>query len=171
MVSSGREVHAAADGDGVSQAPANHSKQQPNLMLPALPAAKRQRSRTATGRRTFRQQIGKAAEDIAANFLRAQGLEILERNYLRRAGELDIVGLDRGVLAIVEVRTRSSSRFGGAAASVDVRKQQRLIRASAQFLQQHKDLARLRVRFDVVVVSELGNPTPQIQWLRHAFLT
>lgn len=124
-----------------------------------------------TGRRTYRQRIGQAAEDLAADFLVAQGLEILERNYLRRVGELDIVGIDRDVLVIVEVRTRTSDRFGGAAASVDVRKQRRLIRAAAHFLQQRKDLAHLRVRFDVVVVSNLAGPVPRIQWLRHVFLT
>jgi putative endonuclease len=126
---------------------------------------------SASGRRTYQQRIGKAAEDIAAAFLQSQGLEILERNYLRRLGELDIVARDRDVLAIVEVRTRGSDRFGGAAASVGYRKQQRLIRASAQLLQQRRDLAPFHVRFDVVVVSHLGSPNPRIQWLRHAFLT
>lgn len=136
-----------------------------------LPAPKRRSSKTPTGRRTDQQRIGKVAEDIAVDFLRAQGLEILERNYLRRVGELDIVCRDQNVLVIVEVRTRASDWFGGAAASVDARKQRRLIRASAQFLQQRKDLARLRVRFDVVVVSNLAGPSPRVQWLRHAFLT
>ena len=128
-------------------------------------------SRRPTGRRTQKQLIGQAAEDIAAGFLRAKGLEILERNYLRRLGELDIVARDGDVLVIAEVRTRASDRYGGAAASVDPRKQQRIIRAASQLLQQRRDLARLRVRFDVIAVLDMDRETPRVEWIRHAFLT
>lgn len=128
-------------------------------------------SRRATGRRTQKQLVGRAAENIAADFLRAKGLEILERNYLRRLGELDVVARDGDVLVIAEVRTRASDRYGGAAASVDSRKQQRIIRAASQLLQQRRDLARLRVRFDVIAVLNMGRETPRVEWIRHAFLT
>jgi putative endonuclease len=132
---------------------------------------KRSRSRKPTGRRTQKQLLGRAAENIAADFLRVQGLEILERNYLRRLGELDIVARERDVLVIAEVRTRSSDRYGGAAASVDPRKQQRLIRTASQLLQQRRDLSQLRVRFDVVVVSKMDAGCGRVEWIRHAFLT
>jgi putative endonuclease len=115
--------------------------------------------------------IGKRAEDIAAEFLRARGLEILDRNFRRRLGELDIVAREGDTLAIVEVRTRASDRYGGAAASVDFRKQQRLVRAAALFLQQRRHLSHLRVRFDVIVVADIESENPQVEWLRHAFLT
>lgn len=131
-------------------------------------------ARKPTGRRTQKQLIGMAAENIAADYLRAQGLEILQRNYLRRLGELDIVARDPqggGVLVIAEVRARASERFGGAAASVDFRKQQRLVRAAHQLLQQRRDLARLPVRFDVVCVSDVGGNPPRVDWIRQAFLT
>jgi putative endonuclease len=118
---------------------------------------------------TPRQQSGKRAEDLAAEFLRAQGCEILERNYRRRLGELDLVARERGVLVIAEVRTRAQATFGSAAASVDRRKQRRITRAAQQLLQQRADLARLPVRFDVLVVSELAAPEPRIEWIRHAF--
>ena len=133
----------------------------------------RSSSRRPTGRRTAKQLIGMAAEKLAADFLRAQGLEVVERNYLRRLGELDIVALDPhgGVLVIAEVRARASDRFGGAAASVDFRKQQRLVRAASQLLQQRRDLARLPVRFDVICVSNVGSERPRIDWIRQAFLT
>jgi putative endonuclease len=130
------------------------------------------RVRRATGHRTEKQLIGHAAENIAANFLRAQGLEILERNYLRRLGELDIVARDPGgALVIAEVRTRANDRFGGAAASVGFRKQQRLIRAASLLLQQNRALAHLPVRFDVVCVSDVRGKNPRIEWIRHGFLT
>ena len=137
---------------------------------PLRGTAKR-RSRSPTGRRTEKQLIGQAAENIAADFLRDKGLEILERNYLRRLGELDIVARDRDVLVIAEVRTRATDRYGGAAASVDAGKQRRLIRTAAQLLQQRAGLSHLRVRFDVIVVSDLGSRVPDIRWIQHAFLT
>jgi putative endonuclease len=127
--------------------------------------------RKPTGRRTLQQQIGQRAEDIAADFLRARGLVILERNFRRRLGELDIVARDGDVLVIAEVRFRASNRYGGAAASVDGRKQQRLIRAAAQLLQRSRDFSHLPVRFDVICVSETGAATPRVEWFQHAFLT
>jgi putative endonuclease len=118
---------------------------------------------------TARQQSGRRAEELAAEFLRAEGFEILQRNYLRRLGELDVIARRADLLVIAEVRTRSSAAFGGAAASVDRRKQQRITRAATALLQQRADLARLAVRFDVVVVSDPHGAAPRIEWIQHAF--
>jgi putative endonuclease len=116
-----------------------------------------------------RAQIGRTAEDIAADFLQSQGLELLSRNYRRRGGELDLIARTGDVLVIVEVRTRSTESFGGAAASVDRWKQHKIVRAATQLLQQHKALARLRVRFDVIVVHEPESFRPRVEWIQHAF--
>jgi len=116
-----------------------------------------------------RQRIGQSAEDAAVGFLESQGLTILLRNFRRRLGELDIVAREGAVLVIAEVRTRSSERFGGAAASVDARKQGRLLRTAAQLLQQRKDLAKCRVRFDVIVVHRPLSRQVRVEWIKHAF--
>ena len=116
-----------------------------------------------------RQQRGQRAEELAAEFLRAAGCEVLECNYRRRLGELDIVARVDGVLVVAEVRTRASNAYGGAAASVNRTKQRRITRAAQQLLQQRSDLARLPVRFDVLVVRDLTAADPQIEWIRHAF--
>jgi len=112
---------------------------------------------------------GSAAEHAAAEFLVSRGFELIVRNFRRRLGELDLVARRGEVLAIVEVRTRRSSTFGGAAASVDWAKRRRIVRAAQQLLQQQPALARLRVRFDVIVVHEPHAPAPRIDWLQHAF--
>jgi len=110
------------------------------------------------------------AEHAAAAFLQAQGARIVLTNYRCRCGELDIIArLGEDELAIVEVRTRSSETHGGAAASVDSGKRRRLIRAASRLLQQRKDLARLRVRFDVIVVADPCSEAPQVLWIKHAF--
>ena len=119
--------------------------------------------------RTARQESGRRAEELAAEFLRAAGCQILECNYRRRLGELDIVARVDGVLVVAEVRTRASNAYGGAAASVDRRKQQRITRAASQLLQQRADLAALPVRFDVLIVSDPYGPTPAVEWIQHAF--
>jgi putative endonuclease len=118
---------------------------------------------------TERQRTGQRAEELAADFLRAQGCTILARNFRRRLGELDLIARRDGVLVIAEVRTRASARYGSAAASVDSRKQRRIARATQLLLQQRADLARLPVRFDVIVVTDPYGPSPGIEWIRHAF--
>ncbi len=111
-----------------------------------------------------RQQIGRTAEDNAVAFLAARGVQIIARNFRRRLGELDVVAREQQTLLIIEVRKRSSNRFGGAAASVDFRKQAKLQRATSLFLQHRPDLAKLRVRFDVIAVTPTG-----IEWIKNAF--
>ena len=111
-----------------------------------------------------RQRIGQKAEDAAVRLLQSRGLAILARNYRGKVGELDIVARDEQTLVVVEVRIRSSDQFGGAAASVDCRKQAKIRRATALLIHQRKDLAALPVRFDVIAIGPTG-----IQWIKHAF--
>jgi len=110
---------------------------------------------------------GADAEDAALAHLQARGLALVARNYRCPAGELDIVMLERGVLVFVEVRYRHSGRFGGAAASVDAAKQQKLQHAGEAFLQTCR-LPFTACRFDVVAISGSG-PAYQLDWIRNAF--
>ena len=68
--------------------------------------------------RTAQQRAGQLGEDQALIYLQQQGLHLLERNFRCKAGEIDLVMQDGKVLVFVEVRLRSDSKFGGAAASV-----------------------------------------------------
>jgi putative endonuclease len=113
-----------------------------------------------------RQQLGRDAEQRASDFLQAAGLQIVTRNYRCRMGELDIVAQSGGTLIIAEVRCRSRNDYGGAAASVTARKQQRIVRASRHLLARQPALARLPVRFDVLVVPPNDGA---VEWLRAAF--
>jgi putative endonuclease len=111
-----------------------------------------------------RRETGSRAETTACAFLESQGFTIVTRNFLRRVGELDIVARDGDLLIIVEVRTRASDRYGGAAASIGRGKQRRIAATAGLLLQRHPDLRRCRVRFDVIVVRD-----GRIEWLKHAF--
>ena len=112
---------------------------------------------------------GARAEGAAAEFLEQQQLVILLRNYRCRMGELDLVAsAPDGTLVIAEVRMRSCDSHGGAAASVDGRKQQRILRASRHLITSHPQLARCAIRFDVLDLRpETGGYA--INWIRHAF--
>lgn len=108
-------------------------------------------------------RTGDAKEGLARRFLEGQGLTQVAQNVRCRHGEIDLVMRDDQVLVFVEVRYRRSERFGGAAASVDRRKQGRLIAAAGYFLQRYP--TDLPCRFDVVAIGA-GD---RVSWIRHAF--
>lgn len=114
-----------------------------------------------------RRATGAHAEGIARRFLCARGLELVCENYRCRLGELDLVMLEGGTLVIVEVRMRSCAQYGGALASVDRFKQQRVVRAAEHLLLTHPRLRRLPVRFDVVSFEPRSER--RIEWIRAAF--
>jgi len=112
-----------------------------------------------------RAAAGAAAEALAARHLAQHGLVILERNWRRRCGELDLVARDGDTLVFVEVRLRRSGDFGGAAASLTAAKRARIVAAAGLYL------ARLPrtppCRFDAILLDALD--PARIEWLRDAF--
>ena len=108
-------------------------------------------------------------EDAALLFLQQEGLTEVARNYRIREGEIDLIMRDQTHLIFVEVRQRKPSRFGNAAATVSVSKQQKLLRAAEAFLQEHKNLRELLCRFDVLAYNgnHLQNTRPY--WIKNAF--
>ncbi len=107
---------------------------------------------------------GEHAEKIAAGYLAKKGLTLIEMNYRCRWGEIDLVLRDRGTIVFAEVRLRRSQNFGGAAYSVDRRKQARIIAAARHYLAGKQDAP---CRFDVVLLASL-EPS-RIEWVRDAF--
>jgi len=108
-------------------------------------------------------QDGREAEHRAMRFLQTQSLRTVARNHRCRGGEIDLVMRDADVLVFVEVRLRRSRHYGGALASVDTRKQRRLIIAAQHYLQNHPWPGPCR--FDVVGIDAQG----ECEWVRDAF--
>jgi putative endonuclease len=107
---------------------------------------------------------GGDAENLAAEFLQRAGLEIVTRNYHCRFGEIDLIARDGKTLVFVEVRMRSSDRFGGAAASITPAKRAKLSRAARHYL---SGIARAPAcRFDALLVNGKDG---SIEWLKNAF--
>lgn len=113
--------------------------------------------------------VGGAVEQLVCKYLQEQGLQPLERNYRCRHGEIDLVMLDHDCLVFVEVRFRSSGAFSDAAATVDRRKQRKLIKTAEMYLATHSGCTRRTARFDVIGVDGRAHGTPSIEWIRDAF--
>ena len=119
-----------------------------------------------------RRATGARFEAHALAFLRRERLALVARNVHCRGGEIDLVMRERdGTLVFVEVRARARPEFGGAAASVGWRKQQRVLRAARYFLATWRDAAANdetrtppACRFDVVAFE-----SGRLVWLRDAF--
>ena len=112
---------------------------------------------------------GRDAEAAAAGYLEARNFRVLLRNYRCRMGELDIVALaPDGTLVLAEVRLRSRQDYGGGAASVDHRKQQRLLRAGRHLLATRPQWSHHALRFDVLDIRRQDDRM-EINWIQHAF--
>jgi putative endonuclease len=108
---------------------------------------------------------GVQAEQWAVRYLQQQGLKLVEQNYRSRFGEIDLIMQEGASLVFVEVRLRRNANFGGAAASIDAHKQQRLIRTAHQYL---AGLAHTPpCRFDAVLMDDVDGENAQ--WLKNAF--
>ncbi len=110
---------------------------------------------------------GRQGEEQALDFLHARGLALRARNYRCRRGEIDLIMAHRDALVFVEVRRRRSADFGGAAASIDRGKRQRLGACAERYLQEHPGHEG-PCRFDVVAIEGEG-PGARIHWIQGAF--
>lgn len=119
---------------------------------------------------TTTRTIGARFEQLALEHHERAGLELVERNYRTRFGELDLILRDGRTLVFAEVRDRRDTRFGGGAASVGPGKREKLARAAQGFLQSHPRLASLPCRFDVIAFDGDAD-MPTCDWQRAAFET
>ena len=110
-------------------------------------------------------KTGAHAEKLAAQFLQQQGLVLLQTNYHCRFGEIDLILKDGDTHVFVEVRLRSSAAFGGAAGSIDARKQAKLLKTARYYLSELKQIPPCR--FDAVLMQSAD--LQQIEWIKNAF--
>jgi putative endonuclease len=111
---------------------------------------------------------GYEAESIALEYLCKKGLKLLERNFLIRAGEIDLIMHDGESIIFVEVRYRKESDFGDGAASVTKAKQRKLGRTALAYLQKHKKNNEY-CRFDVISITKDLHSPSTIDWIKNAF--
>lgn len=108
-------------------------------------------------------------ENRARAYLQQRGLELLQANFRCRFGEIDLVMRDGDSVCFVEVRFRKSTGFGGAAASITPAKRGRIVKAALHYLAQHRELARLALRFDALLIQQARGGELDFDWIRNAF--
>lgn len=106
---------------------------------------------------------GKKFEDLAAKYLIAQGLVLIESNSNFKCGEIDLIMQDKDTVVFVEVRQRKSNLFGDALESVNKTKQKKWIKAAQMWLNQRGCcLEDTQSRFDLVTFDGLDH---KIDWI------
>jgi uncharacterized protein (TIGR00252 family) len=95
---------------------------------------------------------GKSFEEAAAKYLEQKGYRVLERNYHIRGGEIDLIASSSSILVFAEVKMRSSEKFGRPEEAVGRVKQQRIVKAAADYLTRNR-LSNKDIRFDVIAVT------------------
>lgn len=113
-------------------------------------------------------EIGSRYEEKAAAYLAEQGLTVIERNYRRCTGEIDVIAKEGPCLVFCEVKYRYNESAGDPAEAVDARKQQVIFRTAACYMRQRGIPEDTPCRFDVVAVTGVGD-TLRLRWIRNAF--
>ena len=103
-----------------------------------------------------RAAVGTEGESTAAAWYEANGYEILERNWRRREGEVDLIARRGRTVVFCEVKARSSDAFGSGAEAVVPAKQRRIRRLASRWLAEltpASGRALVDLRFDVVSIT------------------
>lgn len=114
-----------------------------------------------------KKELGKKGEELALRFLKKRGYRIIERNYVCKMGEMDIIAKEKDTLVFVEVKTRTSTTFGLPQLAVNSSKQRQLSKVALNFFRE-KGLEDVKARFDVVAIF-LGPKGEKIELIRDAF--
>ena len=114
------------------------------------------------------QTFGQVAENLAEQMLRKKGYRIVGKNLRIAGGELDLIAEDQDTLVFIEVKARRGNQFGGAHYAISTRKKQQIIKLAMCYLSKHR-ITNTQCRFDVILVVDIQNHSPQITHIEHAF--
>jgi len=115
-----------------------------------------------------KQALGQWGEEQAARYLTDKGYAIVARNVRSEYGELDLIARQGGLLIFVEVKARSSARFGFPEESVGSAKQQHILEAALHYLQEHPEFDG-DWRVDVIALRRRGDAEPELRHFENAF--
>ncbi len=112
--------------------------------------------------------FGKESEQLAAEWLLKQGYSIIHRNWRFSHYEIDIIAIKNNVLHFVEVKSRSSKKFGLPEEAVNKTKFQRLLNAADEFLFQNRQYKH--VQYDVLAISKFKNEPVEFFFIEDVYL-
>lgn len=108
--------------------------------------------------------VGTEYEEKTCAYLRAEGFQILERNFRNRVGEIDIVAREGDTLAFIEVKYRRGNALGLPEEAVTSRKQRTIRQVSLYYLMKHPAFSETPVRYDVAAFEG-----EKLRYYRNAF--
>ena len=111
--------------------------------------------------------LGKKGELLALRHLEERLYQILETNYRNGKGEIDIIAKDKKTLVFVEVKTRSSEKFGAPEESIDEQKKRLLANTASVYMEKIKH--EWEIRFDIISIIFDGNHQAKIYHYKDAF--
>jgi putative endonuclease len=114
-----------------------------------------------------KKELGKKGEELALRFLKKRGYRIIEKNYVCKMGEMDIIAKEKDTLVFIEVKTRTSMAFGPPQLAVTRFKQRQLSKVALYYLKE-KRLENVKARFDVVAIL-LVQKGEEIELIKDAF--
>jgi putative endonuclease len=114
-----------------------------------------------------KKELGKKGEELALGFLKRSGYRIIEKNYICRIGEMDIIAKEKDTLVFIEVKTRTSRMFGPPQLAVNPSKQRQLSKVALNYLKE-KQLEDVKARFDVMAIV-LEQKGEEIELIKDAF--
>lgn len=115
-----------------------------------------------------RRQLGQRSEQLACSFLEQKGYQLLQKNFSSRWGEIDLIFRKGQEVIFVEVRSKSSGRYGQPLETITDKKREHLRQTAQYYLCQHRELAQCYGRFDVISVL-WQDGRARLRWLADAF--
>lgn len=112
--------------------------------------------------------VGKHGEDLACVFLAKQGYKIIERNFQKKHGDIDIVALDGDTLVFIEAKTRRSKAYGPPLEAIPPWRVKTLIKSAEYYKLLHPKLPN-RLRIDAIGI-DYSDGTPKIELVKNITL-
>lgn len=100
-----------------------------------------------------KRELGGSYEQSACEYLEEKGFKILERNFRRKIGEIDIIARDGEYLVFIEVKYRKNTEHGGAAYAIPYSKQKTIARVAQWYMAEKKISQNCLCRFDAVLID------------------
>lgn len=114
-------------------------------------------------------QKGQESEHLVEDFLTFNGLEIVERNFSCKLGEVDLIARDGKYFVFVEVRSVTEGFIVHPLESITKKKRSKIIKTATWYLKQAGLLGKVSIRFDVVTIVWRSDGSPLVSWLKGAF--
>ncbi|TDT68081.1 putative endonuclease [Hypnocyclicus thermotrophus] len=110
-----------------------------------------------------KREVGKKYEKLSLDYLKNNGIKIMDTNYYGKGFEIDIIGKKDDKIIFFEVKYRKNKKFGYAEESVDYRKQKRILKGAMNYLIKN-NLQNNYIRFDIIAINN-----NKINWIKDAF--